>query len=135
VESPNRWYHKRFGVVERLIPQFPPFGHYILGLFHSFTLSLANLVPSVRYCETTEEIAAPPRTLEEFMQSSEYLATPAAAAFTGLAVSTLNKLRLTGAGPEYIKLGRRVIYARDSVEDWMRSKRRTSTSDPGAIAA
>ena len=69
------------------------------------------------------------------MQSSEYLATPEAAAFTGLAVSTLNKLRLTGSGPEYSKVGRRVLYARDSIEDWMRSKRRTSTSDTGAKAA
>ena len=65
----------------------------------------------------------------------EYLNVADAAELTGLATSTLNKLRLTGDGPEFIKLGRRVVYARDSIEGWMRSKRRTSTSDPGAQAA
>jgi predicted DNA-binding transcriptional regulator AlpA len=66
---------------------------------------------------------------------SEYLNVDEAADYTGLATSTLNKLRLTGNGPEYFKLGRRVLYARDGIEGWMRSKRRTSTSDPGAKAA
>jgi predicted DNA-binding transcriptional regulator AlpA len=66
---------------------------------------------------------------------SEYLNVGEAAEYTGLAASTLNKLRLTGDGPEYIKLGRRVLYARDSIEGWLRSHRRTSTSDPGAKAA
>jgi hypothetical protein len=47
---------------------------------------------------------------------SEYLNVAGAAELTGLATSTLNKLRLSGDGPEYIKLGRRVLYARYSIE-------------------
>jgi hypothetical protein len=43
------------------------------------------------------------------MQSDEYLATPAAARLVNLSESTLTKLRLTGGGPSYLKLGRRVV--------------------------
>ena len=60
---------------------------------------------------------------------SEYLNVAEAAKFANLGASTLNKLRLTGDGPSYIKLGRRVVYARDDIEGWMQSKRRRSTSD------
>jgi predicted DNA-binding transcriptional regulator AlpA len=60
---------------------------------------------------------------------SEYLNVAEAAKLANLGVSTLNKLRLTGDGPSYIKLGRRVVYARDDIEGWMQSKRRRSTSD------
>jgi predicted DNA-binding transcriptional regulator AlpA len=60
---------------------------------------------------------------------SEYLNVAEAAKLANLGESTLNKLRLTGDGPEYIKLGRRVVYARDDIEGWMQSKRRRSTSD------
>ena len=69
------------------------------------------------------------------MQPSEYLKTADAAKFTLLSVSSLNKLRMTGEGPEYLKIGRRVVYPRDSLEGWLRSHRRTSTSDTGAKAA
>ena len=60
---------------------------------------------------------------------SEYLNVAEAAKLANLGESTLNKLRLTGDGPSYIKLGRRVVYARDDIEGWMQSKRRRSTSD------
>jgi hypothetical protein len=39
---------------------------------------------------------------------SEYMNVAEAAEYTGLATSTLNKRRLTGDGPDYFKLGRRV---------------------------
>ena len=38
------------------------------------------------------------------------LTTPEAAAYMGLAVSTLNKWRCHGGGPRYSKLGRAVRY-------------------------
>ena len=42
--------------------------------------------------------------------SRQMLRTEGAAHYVGLTVSTLEKLRLTGGGPEYIKLGRTVVY-------------------------
>jgi hypothetical protein len=65
----------------------------------------------------------------------EYLNTTEAAELSGLAPSTLNKRRLTGDGPEYLKVGRRVLYPRDSFEGWLRSHRRNSTSDTVLKAA
>lgn len=53
----------------------------------------------------------------------------AVATLTGLSVSTLNKLRLTGGGPPYLKLGRRVAYDLADLDAWLGSKRRRSTSD------
>jgi hypothetical protein len=38
------------------------------------------------------------------------LRTPDAAAYVGLAASTLNKMRVRGDGPVYSKLGRIVVY-------------------------
>jgi predicted DNA-binding transcriptional regulator AlpA len=52
-----------------------------------------------------------------------------AAELTGLSISTLNKLRLTGAGPPYLKLGRRVAYDVGDLNAWLASKRRNSTSE------
>jgi predicted DNA-binding transcriptional regulator AlpA len=67
------------------------------------------------------------------MQNDEYQDTRRAAEFTSLSISTLNKLRLTGGGPRYLKLGRRVVYPRAAVVDWMHKRERGSTSDPGGL--
>jgi len=56
------------------------------------------------------------------------LRTDDAAAYTGLSPSTLNKLRLTGGGPEYIKLGKSVVYDPADLDAWLASNRRSSTS-------
>jgi hypothetical protein len=42
--------------------------------------------------------------------------------------STLEKLRLSGGGPVYIKRGRSVRYAFKDVEEWLAAGRRRSTS-------
>ncbi len=57
--------------------------------------------------------------------------TPAAADYTGLAKSTLEKLRLNGGGCPYIRIGRVVLYDPDDLDAWLRSHRRKSTSDQG----
>ncbi len=54
-----------------------------------------------------------------------------AATYLGLSVSTLNKLRVFGGGPVFLKLGRRVVYDLADLDDWLASKRRRSTSDQG----
>lgn len=56
------------------------------------------------------------------------LRTEDASNYTGLSASTLTKLRLTGGGPEYIKLGKTVVYDPADLDAWLSSKRRRSTS-------
>jgi predicted DNA-binding transcriptional regulator AlpA len=51
------------------------------------------------------------------------------AALTGISVSYFNKLRVTGGGPPFRKVGRRVVYGLADVEDWLAARRRSSTSD------
>jgi predicted DNA-binding transcriptional regulator AlpA len=51
-----------------------------------------------------------------------------AATFLGLSASTLTKLRLTGGGPAYLKLGKTVVYDPSDLKGWLDSKRRRSTS-------
>ena len=52
-----------------------------------------------------------------------------AARLLGLSVSTLNKMRLTGSGPPYLKLGRRVVYDVHDLEAWAASRKRNHTSE------
>jgi predicted DNA-binding transcriptional regulator AlpA len=55
-----------------------------------------------------------------------------AAKLLGLAPSTLAKLRLTGDGPVYCKLGRRVLYRREDLEAWLETRIARHTSDAEA---
>ncbi|WP_415714468.1 helix-turn-helix transcriptional regulator [Roseibium sp.] len=47
----------------------------------------------------------------------------------GLATSTLAKMRLSGAGPSYLKLGRRVVYRPEDIDSWLQENRVKSTSE------
>lgn len=57
-----------------------------------------------------------------------------AARLLGLSQSTLAKLRLSGNGPAYCKLGRRVLYLPDDLSAWLAKNRRQSTSDAGGAS-
>ncbi len=57
------------------------------------------------------------------------LTTCEAAAFLGLATSTLNKWRCYGEGPQFIKLGRAVRYRLDSLERYVETRVRNSTGN------
>jgi molybdenum cofactor biosynthesis enzyme MoaA len=46
-----------------------------------------------------------------------------------VSASYLNKLRLTGGGPVYAKLGAKVVYDPDDLAKWVQSRKQTSTSD------
>lgn len=60
------------------------------------------------------------------------LSTREVSELTGLAVSTLEKRRLAGEKPRFIKLGpRRVGYDPADIEAWIEEQRRSSTSDDG----
>jgi hypothetical protein len=52
-----------------------------------------------------------------------------AANFLRLSKSFLDKRRLDGAGPVYLKLGRRVVYDVKDLEVWAASARRQHTSE------
>lgn len=60
--------------------------------------------------------------------------TKGASKITSLSESQLNKLRVYGGGPEYVKLGRSVLYEIEALEAWIAKHRRTSTSDRGEAA-
>lgn len=60
------------------------------------------------------------------------LTTEDAAAYVGLAVQTLAKMRVTGESPPFHKLGRRVVYDRADLDAWIAIRKRRSTSDPGS---
>ena len=63
----------------------------------------------------------------------EILDTAGAAEYTGLSCPTLIRLRLTGNGPQYVKVfpGRRgpVRYRRVDLDAWLASKVTRSTSE------
>lgn len=63
-----------------------------------------------------------------------FLRTKEAAEFLSLSARTLEKHRTYGTGPNYRKLGGRVVYAVDDLQAWTERGAVTSTSDPrGAV--
>ncbi|MDB5470140.1 MAG: hypothetical protein JWR84_1700 [Caulobacter sp.] len=63
------------------------------------------------------------------VQINQRLSVEAAAAYVGLSASTLNKLRVFGGGPAFLKLGRRVVYDVRDLDQWLSDRRRQSTSE------
>jgi predicted DNA-binding transcriptional regulator AlpA len=63
------------------------------------------------------------------VQRRTLLPTPAAAAYCGLGKSSLDKLRISGGGPVYLKIGRRVLYDLADLDQWLGAHRRASTSE------
>ncbi|WP_341713551.1 helix-turn-helix domain-containing protein [Erythrobacter sp.] len=62
---------------------------------------------------------------------ARYLRTPDAAVHLGLSPRTLEKHRCYGTGPLYRKLGGRIVYRIEDLENWAEQGLRKSTSDPG----
>ena len=60
-----------------------------------------------------------------------YLRTPDAAVHLGLSPRTLEKHRCFGTGPVYRKLGGRIVYRLEDLDNWAEQGVRRSTSDPG----
>ncbi|MGD0185220.1 MAG: DNA-binding protein [Roseiarcus sp.] len=64
------------------------------------------------------------------------LRPPKAAAYVGLAVSTLAKQRLRGDGPKFIRMSARAIgYLQADLDAWLADKRFSSTSAYASPAA
>lgn len=58
----------------------------------------------------------------------DILDTPEAATYIRLSKPTLERLRLTGEGPPYAKLGKAVRYRRADLDAWLASRLIRSTS-------
>ncbi|MDE0407757.1 MAG: helix-turn-helix domain-containing protein [Alphaproteobacteria bacterium] len=58
-----------------------------------------------------------------------YLDTKQAAAYLGLSPKTLVKMRVTGGGPRYAKVGRRVIYDVADLDSWVEKRKRRFTGE------
>jgi hypothetical protein len=65
--------------------------------------------------------------------SSPYMPQESAAAFLNLSPRTLERFRVEGRGPRFLKFGRRVMYRRADLEAWGDAQARTSTSDAGYL--
>lgn len=63
------------------------------------------------------------------MTDRRMLRVTEAAAYLALSVSFLNKLRCSGGGPVFRKVGRAVLYHPTDLDVWLASHRRSTTSD------
>ena len=57
------------------------------------------------------------------------------AALLNIEATTLRRWRWAGKGPVYRKIGSAVRYAESDLREFVDAGRRTSTSDPGPVAA
>ena len=62
---------------------------------------------------------------------NDLFTTMEAAAYLRLSHRTLERYRVTGEDPTFLKLGRKVFYQRAELDTWVRNGIRRSTSDPG----
>ena len=62
-------------------------------------------------------------------QTRKYLNSDQAAQYLNLSRSMLAKLRLSGAGPQFAKLGKRVVYEVSALDAWIAARLHRSTSE------
>jgi predicted DNA-binding transcriptional regulator AlpA len=75
---------------------------------------------------TTSRVALSPKP------QIRVLRTPAAAEYLGLSPSTIEKFRLTGEGPKFVRIGARAVgYRIEDLDGWLAERLRRSTSDAG----
>ena len=60
---------------------------------------------------------------------SDRLNTSEAAKYVGLSKSTLDKLRVFGGGPRYIKALSKILYDVADLDAWLNARKRSSTSE------
>lgn len=58
----------------------------------------------------------------------KYMRTSEAATYCCSTKSVLEKLRVFGGGPVFIRLGRTIVYAAEDLDEWMEVRRQRSTS-------
>ncbi|WP_041767835.1 AlpA family transcriptional regulator [Pseudovibrio sp. FO-BEG1] len=60
---------------------------------------------------------------------NEFLTAQQTSELLGVTCGSLAKWRLSGEGPVYAKLGRRIIYLKRDLHEWIDANRHRSTSD------
>jgi predicted DNA-binding transcriptional regulator AlpA len=60
---------------------------------------------------------------------SPYLDTNSAAVFLGMGRRNLERLRATGGGPRFVKIGRKCAYRTEALEAWVTAREFASTSE------
>lgn len=63
--------------------------------------------------------------------TTEKLTTAEAAEYLRLADRTLERWRIEGRGPRFIKVGAKVLYAKRELDRFLEAGERTSTADDG----
>lgn len=66
--------------------------------------------------------------------TSMRLRTRDAAAYLAISPRTLEKYRLTGEGPPFLKIGRAVVYDSADLDAWLADKVRQSTAENSIIS-
>lgn len=66
------------------------------------------------------------------MAATEIMTVIEAAGYVRLAETTLNKMRVAGTGPQFLKMGKAVRYRRSDLDDWIGAKVVRSTSERAA---
>ena len=59
-----------------------------------------------------------------------WMRNPQAAEYVGLGESTLDKKRVTGGGPPFVKVGAAVLYDREDLDRWLKDRKVRNTSEP-----
>jgi predicted DNA-binding transcriptional regulator AlpA len=72
-----------------------------------------------------------PELLTQKPKSRDFLTQSEVAALLRLSPRTLERHRVSGTGPAYVKLGRKVVYSRDTIEAWALANTIRSTSEAG----
>ena len=57
------------------------------------------------------------------------LSVKAAAAYVPVAKGTLDRLRLSGGGPRFIKIGKKVLYDLADLDAWIEDHKQANTAD------
>ena len=70
--------------------------------------------------------AATPKLI---VPSEVLLTPPEAAKFLKMSVSWLAKARMRGDGPPFVRVGRSIRYREDDLRQWLKARRRLSTSE------
>ena len=82
------------------------------------------------YQEAAARLPANARTGAKSAPASDdqLLREPETCCLTGLALRTLQRMRVEGYGPPYVRLGRRVLYRMGDLRKWIADNSHTSTS-------
>ena len=71
----------------------------------------------------------------QLLETDRLLSETEAAQILTVKVATLRRWRWAGQGPKFLKIGAAVRYNTQTLTDYLASRERTSTSDPGSDAA